>query len=50
LIHARIAPGSMGKLGRPTVTPDNVARRFKAFLADALTVGAAPLVAASMAR
>ena len=45
LIHARIAPGSMGKLGRPTVTPQSVARRFKAFLAEAATVGAAPRVA-----
>jgi len=34
LIHARIAPGSMGKLGRPTVKPSEVARRFKAFLAS----------------
>jgi phosphonopyruvate decarboxylase len=33
LIHIRIAPGSMNKLGRPTVTPEAVARRFKAFLA-----------------
>ena len=33
LIHARIAPGSMANLGRPTVTPPEVARRFKAFLA-----------------
>jgi len=32
LIHMRIAPGSMRTLGRPTVTPDEVARRFKAFL------------------
>ncbi|MBF0354883.1 MAG: phosphonopyruvate decarboxylase [Alphaproteobacteria bacterium] len=32
LIHARIAPGSMDKLGRPTVKPWEVARRFKAFL------------------
>jgi phosphonopyruvate decarboxylase len=50
LIHARIAPGSMGKLGRPTVTPDSVARRFKAFLADAGTAGTAPRIAAGMAR
>jgi len=50
LIHARIAPGSMGKLGRPTVTPDDVARRFKAFLAGGRTAGAAPRVAAGMAR
>ena len=35
LIHARIAPGSMAKLGRPTVSPSEVARRFKAFLAAA---------------
>jgi phosphonopyruvate decarboxylase len=33
LIHLRIAPGSMAKLGRPTVPPPEVARRFKAFLA-----------------
>ena len=33
LIHARIAPGSMDKLGRPTVKPHEVAARFKAFLA-----------------
>jgi phosphonopyruvate decarboxylase len=33
LIHLRIAPGSMAKLGRPTVTPPEVAQRFRAFLA-----------------
>ncbi|MBV8590591.1 MAG: phosphonopyruvate decarboxylase [Acetobacteraceae bacterium] len=33
LIHARMRPGSMAKLGRPTVKPPEVARRFKAFLA-----------------
>ena len=32
-VHARIAPGSMGKLGRPTVAPHEVARRFRAFVA-----------------
>jgi len=32
MIHARIAPGSMPKLGRPTVTPFEVARRFRSFL------------------
>lgn len=32
LIHLRIAPGSMEKLGRPTVAPADVARRFKAFV------------------
>jgi phosphonopyruvate decarboxylase len=31
-IHMRIAPGSMSKLGRPTIKPADVARRFKAFL------------------
>ena len=36
LIHARIAPGSMAKLGRPTVKPPEVARRFRAFLARPL--------------
>ena len=32
LIHARISPGSLGVLGRPTVKPPEVARRFKQFL------------------
>jgi phosphonopyruvate decarboxylase len=32
LIHIKIAPGSMEKLGRPTVTPYDVARRFQAFV------------------
>jgi phosphonopyruvate decarboxylase len=34
LIHLRVAPGSMAKLGRPTVSPAEVARRFAAFLAS----------------
>lgn len=34
LIHLRIAPGSMEKLGRPTISPPEVARRFKQFLAE----------------
>jgi phosphonopyruvate decarboxylase len=34
LIHIRIKPGSIEKLGRPTVPPYEVARRFKAFLAQ----------------
>ena len=33
LIHLRIAPGSMATLGRPTVSPAEVAQRFKTFLA-----------------
>jgi len=45
LIHVRIAPGSMDKLGRPTVAPADVARRFKDFLAGlrpaAIGVGSA---------
>jgi len=32
LIHVRIVPGSLVKLGRPTVGPAEVARRFKEFL------------------
>ncbi len=32
LIHARIRPGSMKGLGRPTIPPHEVAQRFKAFL------------------
>lgn len=34
LVHLCIAPGSMDKLGRPTVTPFEVSRRFKGFLAS----------------
>ena len=34
MIHLRIAPSSMAKLGRPTVGPAEVARRFQAFLAS----------------
>lgn len=34
LIHMKIAPGSLSKLGRPTVKPPEVARRFKDFLAE----------------
>lgn len=33
LIHMRIAPGSMSGLGRPTIAPADVARRFKSFVA-----------------
>ena len=41
LIHLRIAPGSMDRLGRPTIKPAEVARRFKAFLAEPVTAAAA---------
>ena len=33
LIHALIAPGSLAKLGRPTTSPRDVARRFRSFIA-----------------
>lgn len=33
IIHLRIEPGSLKELGRPTVSPYDVARRFKDFLA-----------------
>lgn len=33
MLHVRVAPGSLAKLGRPTVKPPEVARRFKDFLA-----------------
>lgn len=33
-IHMKIVPGSMKDLGRPTITPPEVARRFKDFLAS----------------
>jgi len=49
LIHARIAAGSMSKLGRPTIAPEDVARRFKAFLAEAGESGAVPRVATGVA-
>jgi phosphonopyruvate decarboxylase len=32
-VHVRMLPGSMEKLGRPTVKPADVARRFRDFLA-----------------
>lgn len=35
LIHVRIQPGSLAKLGRPTVRPPEVARRFRAFVGGA---------------
>ncbi len=33
LVHARMRPGSMAVLGRPTVAPHEVAQRFRGFLA-----------------
>jgi phosphonopyruvate decarboxylase len=33
LLHARIRPGSLEKLGRPTIAPHEVAQRFRRFLA-----------------
>jgi phosphonopyruvate decarboxylase len=35
LVHVRIAPGSMPGLGRPTVRPYDVARRFRDYLGGA---------------
>ncbi len=35
LVHARIWPGSLAALGRPTIAPHEVARRFRGFLAQA---------------
>ncbi len=32
LVHLLIRPGSMARLGRPTILPSDVARRFKRFL------------------
>jgi len=40
LVHARIRPGSMGRLGRPTVAPHEVARRFRAFLGQPVSAAA----------
>jgi phosphonopyruvate decarboxylase len=39
LVHARIAPGSLARLGRPTVRPHEVARRFRRFLAGEAAPG-----------
>jgi phosphonopyruvate decarboxylase len=36
LVHMRIRPGSLEELGRPTVKPQDVARRFREFLATPL--------------
>ncbi len=33
LLHVRIRPGSLQKLGRPTIAPHEVAQRFRSFLA-----------------
>lgn len=38
LIHMKITPGSAKNLGRPTIKPPEVARRFKDFLAAPLAV------------
>jgi phosphonopyruvate decarboxylase len=35
LVHALIRPGSLEKLGRPTIAPHEVAQRFRGFLAQA---------------
>jgi phosphonopyruvate decarboxylase len=34
LVHALIRPGSLEKLGRPTIAPHEVAQRFRGFLAQ----------------
>jgi phosphonopyruvate decarboxylase len=35
LVHVRIAPGSIEKLGRPSISPPEVAQRLRRFLAAA---------------
>lgn len=35
LLHVRIRPGSLQKLGRPTIAPHEVAQRFRTFLRQA---------------
>ena len=40
LIHMKILPGSMKDLGRPTISPAEVAQRFRAFLVDNSPAGA----------
>jgi len=49
LLHARIASGSMSKLGRPTIAPADVARRFKSFLAQPAANGAVSIAAVGAA-
>ena len=34
MIHMRVATGTMEGLGRPTIAPPEVARRFRGFLAE----------------
>ncbi len=34
LVHARIQPGSLTRLGRPTIKPPEVARRFRRFVTE----------------
>ena len=46
MIHTRISPGSVDKLGRPTIRPAEVARRFRAFLLS--NVGATDASAGSI--
>lgn len=41
-IHMRIAPGSLSELGRPTIRPQEVAQRFKAFLTTPVSETAYP--------
>jgi phosphonopyruvate decarboxylase len=36
LLHVRIRPGSMEKLGRPTIAPHEVAQRFRKFVLQTL--------------
>jgi phosphonopyruvate decarboxylase len=45
LIHARIAPGSIAKLGRPTIAPEDVARRFRAFVTGSVIARGAAVTA-----
>jgi phosphonopyruvate decarboxylase len=37
LLHLRITPGSLAKLGRPTIPPHEVARRFRRFVMSSET-------------
>jgi phosphonopyruvate decarboxylase len=49
LLHARIAPGSIEKLGRPTISPYEVARRFKHFLGSGTSAPELPKTRAAQA-
>jgi phosphonopyruvate decarboxylase len=49
-VHVRIAPGSIGRLGRPTMHPADVARRFRDEVVAGGGRGSTPVGASAWAR